>query len=81
MYRRFPVKFNCFFFVNIVCKISYMWSHCIKGVEQFLQALDISPQSVSAQYGLAAGLLGLAKECINLGAFRWGASLLEVSCL
>lgn len=48
-----------------------------KGVEQFLQALDISPQSVSAQYGLASGLLGLAKECINLGAFRWGASLLE----
>ncbi|GLT70885.1 hypothetical protein SLA2020_429380 [Shorea laevis] len=54
-----------------------MWSLCIKGVEQFLQALDISPQSVSAQYGLASGLLGLAKECINLGAFRWGASLLE----
>ncbi|KAF5462290.1 hypothetical protein F2P56_018311 [Juglans regia] len=48
-----------------------------KGVEQFRQALEISPQSVSAQYGLASGLLGLAKECVNLGAFRWGASLLE----
>lgn len=48
-----------------------------KGVEQFQKALEISPQSVSAEYGLASGLLGLAKECINLGAFRWGASLLE----
>ncbi|KAK9269809.1 hypothetical protein L1049_025382 [Liquidambar formosana] len=48
-----------------------------KGVEQFRLALDISPQSVSAHYGLASGLLGLSKECINLGAFRWGASLLE----
>lgn len=51
----------------------------IKGVEQFQQALNISPQNVSAHYGLASGLLGWAKECINMGAFRWGASLLEVS--
>jgi len=50
----------------------------MKGVEQFRQALEISPQSVPAQYGLALGLLGLAKECINQGAYRWGASLLEV---
>ncbi|KAL2349572.1 hypothetical protein Fmac_003572 [Flemingia macrophylla] len=48
-----------------------------KGVEQFRQALEISPQCVPAQYGLAFGLLGLAKDCINLGAYRWGASLLE----
>ncbi|XP_014520682.1 tetratricopeptide repeat protein SKI3 isoform X3 [Vigna radiata var. radiata] len=48
-----------------------------KGVEQFRQALEISPQCVPAQYGLALGLLGLAKDCINLGAYRWGASLLE----
>lgn len=48
-----------------------------KGIEQFQQALKISPQNVSALYGLASGLLGLSKECINLGAFRWGASLLE----
>uniref|UniRef100_A0A5B7C540 Tetratricopeptide repeat protein SKI3 n=1 Tax=Davidia involucrata TaxID=16924 RepID=A0A5B7C540_DAVIN len=48
-----------------------------KGVEQFQQVLQISPQNVSAHYGLASGLLGLSMECINLGAFRWGASLLE----
>lgn len=56
-----------------------MWSFDIKGIEQFQLGLKISPQNVSANYGLAAGLLGLAKECINLGAFKWGASLLEVS--
>ena len=50
----------------------------MKGVEQFQQALEISPQCVPAQYGLALGLLGLAKDCINLGAYQWGASLLEV---
>ncbi|KAL2669737.1 hypothetical protein AAZV13_01G202200 [Glycine max] len=48
-----------------------------KGVEQFRQALEISPRCVPAQYGLALGLLGLAKDCINLGAYQWGASLLE----
>ncbi|XP_027362032.1 tetratricopeptide repeat protein SKI3 isoform X2 [Abrus precatorius] len=48
-----------------------------KGVEQFRQALEISPHCVPAQYGLALGLLGLAKDCINLGAYQWGASLLE----
>ncbi|KAF3446960.1 hypothetical protein FNV43_RR12140 [Rhamnella rubrinervis] len=48
-----------------------------KGVEQFQQALQISPQCVSAHYGLASGLLGLAKECIYLGAFQWGATLLD----
>lgn len=50
----------------------------MKGVEQFRQALEISPRCVPAQYGLALGLLGLAKDCINLGAYQWGASLLEV---
>lgn len=50
----------------------------MKGVEQFQQALEISPDYVSAQYGLALGLLGLAKDCISLGAYQWGASLLEV---
>ncbi|XP_050376108.1 tetratricopeptide repeat protein SKI3 [Argentina anserina] len=48
-----------------------------KGVEAFQQALEFSPQSVSAHYGLSLGLLSLAKECINLGAFRWGAAVLE----
>ncbi|KAL9445641.1 hypothetical protein AB3S75_013513 [Citrus x aurantiifolia] len=51
-----------------------------KGVEQFQLALKISSENVSAHYGLASGLLGLAKQCINLGAFRWGASLLEDAC-
>ncbi|XVE94342.1 hypothetical protein REPUB_Repub02eG0001100 [Reevesia pubescens] len=51
-----------------------------KGIEQFQQALKISPQNMSALYGLASGLLGLSKEYINSGAFRWGASLLEDAC-
>lgn len=51
---------------------------CKKGVEQFQRALEISPQNVSANYGLASGLLAWSKECMNMGAFRWGASLLEV---
>ncbi|XP_017258604.1 tetratricopeptide repeat protein SKI3 isoform X2 [Daucus carota subsp. sativus] len=48
-----------------------------KGVEQFQDALRISPQNVAAHYGLASGLLSLSKECINSGAFKWGSSLLE----
>ncbi|KAJ6414247.1 hypothetical protein OIU84_006965 [Salix udensis] len=51
-----------------------------KGVEQFQRALEISPQNVSANYGLASGLLAWSKECMNMGAFRWGASLLEDAC-
>lgn len=50
----------------------------LKGVEQFQEALKISPLNVSAHYGLGSAFLGFAKECINSGAFRWGASLLEV---
>ncbi|CAI0463768.1 unnamed protein product [Linum tenue] len=49
-----------------------------KGIELFHQALQISPKNISANYGLASGLLGLSKECMSLGALRWGASLLEV---
>ncbi|AEE35867.1 Tetratricopeptide repeat protein SKI3 [Arabidopsis thaliana] len=48
-----------------------------KGVELFEQALKISPQNISVLYGLASGLLSWSKECINLGAFGWAASLLE----
>ncbi|XP_026404471.1 tetratricopeptide repeat protein SKI3-like [Papaver somniferum] len=48
-----------------------------KGIEQFRQALDIAPHSVAAHCGLASGMLGLAKECVNSGAFAWGASLLQ----
>ncbi|XP_010270637.1 PREDICTED: tetratricopeptide repeat protein SKI3 [Nelumbo nucifera] len=48
-----------------------------KGVEQFRQALETSPCNIAAHYGLASGLLGLSKECVNSGAFSWGASLLE----
>lgn len=50
----------------------------MKGVEQFQQALEILPDCVPAQFGLALGLLSLAKDCINIGAYQWGASLLEV---
>lgn len=48
-----------------------------KGVEQFRRALEIAPHNVSAHFGLASGLLGWSKECVNSGAFGWGASLLE----
>ncbi|XP_028765736.1 tetratricopeptide repeat protein SKI3 isoform X2 [Neltuma alba] len=48
-----------------------------KGVDHFRQALEISPHCVSAQYGLAFGLLGFGKNCINRGAYRWGASILK----
>ncbi|KAL2529806.1 Tetratricopeptide repeat protein SKI3 [Forsythia ovata] len=57
--------------------ISLMLGSFRKGVEQFQEALKISPLNVSAHYGLGSAFLGLAKECINSGAFRWGASLLE----
>ncbi|KAG6407029.1 hypothetical protein SASPL_130011 [Salvia splendens] len=57
--------------------ISLMLGSFRKGIEQFQQALIISPHNVSANYGLASAFLGLAKECVNSGAFRWGASLLE----
>ncbi|XP_024020114.1 tetratricopeptide repeat protein SKI3 isoform X1 [Morus notabilis] len=51
-----------------------------KGIEQFRQALEVSPKCISGNYGLASGLLGLAKEYVYLGAFRWGATLLEEAC-
>ena len=78
VYRCFPLMFNCL--LAAYCIKFHMCSFCVKGVERFKQALEISPESVSARYGLASGLLGLAKAWINLGAFRWGASLLEVNC-
>ncbi|XP_062095630.1 tetratricopeptide repeat protein SKI3-like [Humulus lupulus] len=57
--------------------ISLMLGSFKKGIEQFRRALEISPECISANYGLASGLLGWAKECICLGAFQWGATLLE----
>ncbi|CAH9079839.1 unnamed protein product [Cuscuta europaea] len=48
-----------------------------QGVEQFRQAILISPFNISAHYGLASALFCLAKECLSSGAFRWGASSLE----
>lgn len=48
-------------------------------MELFEQALKISPQNISVLYGLASGLLSWSKECIDLGAFGWAASLLEVN--
>lgn len=57
--------------------ISLMLGSFRKGVEQFQEALKTSPLNVSAHYGLGSAFLGFAKECINSGAFRWGATLLE----
>ncbi|PKU77719.1 tetratricopeptide repeat protein SKI3 [Dendrobium catenatum] len=48
-----------------------------KGIELFRHALEVSPQNVSAHFGLASGLLGLSKECASIGAYEWGASLLK----
>ncbi|KAL8152081.1 hypothetical protein V2J09_021889 [Rumex salicifolius] len=48
-----------------------------KGIENFRQALEIFPQNISAQYGLASALLALSKECANTGGFTWAASLLK----
>ncbi|GFP89520.1 tetratricopeptide repeat protein 37 [Phtheirospermum japonicum] len=57
--------------------ISLMLGSFRKGIEQFQQALKFSPNNVSAHYGLASALLALARECVNSGASRWAASLLE----
>ncbi|XP_073289735.1 tetratricopeptide repeat protein SKI3 isoform X1 [Primulina huaijiensis] len=57
--------------------ISLMLGSFRNGVEQFRNALRMSPHNVSAHFGLASALLGFAKECTNLGAFGWGAILLE----
>ncbi|KAF6150969.1 hypothetical protein GIB67_026890 [Kingdonia uniflora] len=43
----------------------------------FSVSFEISPGNVAAYFGLASRLLGLSKECVNNGAFSWGASLLE----
>lgn len=73
-----PVRFKFFLYLfRSEVPISFYFS--AKGIEQFQQAIKISPHNASANYGLGSALLGLAKECINSGAFRWGASLLEVS--
>lgn len=71
----------------LICSTSYsfylvmMLNEFEKGVEHFQQALEISPKSITAQFGLSSGLLGLAKECISKGAFKWASSLLEVCYL
>ncbi|MQM18254.1 hypothetical protein Taro_051242 [Colocasia esculenta] len=56
-----------------------MFTAAIKGVEQFRRALEVSPENVSAHFGLASALLGLSKECISYGAFIWATSLLKIA--
>ncbi|EFH63911.1 tetratricopeptide repeat-containing protein [Arabidopsis lyrata subsp. lyrata] len=63
---------NIFLMLGSYRKVTFL-----SGVELFEQALKISPQNISVLYGLASGLLSWSKECINLGAFGWAASLLE----
>lgn len=80
-------RFICLWNFWYVSQVTYfIWSWCFnefeKGVEHFQQALEISPKSITAQFGLSSGLLGLAKECINKGAFKWASFLSEVwSCI
>ncbi|KAF6164079.1 hypothetical protein GIB67_017663 [Kingdonia uniflora] len=51
--------------------------HTDMGIEHLKHALEISPGNEAAYFGLASRLLGLSKECVNNGAFSWGASLLK----
>ncbi|KAF6152607.1 hypothetical protein GIB67_013054 [Kingdonia uniflora] len=53
--------------------------HTDMGIEHLQHALEISPGNVAAYFGLDSRLLGLSKECVNNGAFSWGASLLKES--
>ncbi|PKA60385.1 putative UDP-N-acetylglucosamine--peptide N-acetylglucosaminyltransferase SEC [Apostasia shenzhenica] len=48
-----------------------------KGIDHFQHVLSVSPDNISALFGLASGLLGLSKECASMGAFKWGATVLE----
>lgn len=48
-----------------------------KAVEHFRLALEISPDNISALFGIASSLLGLSKDCMRSGAFAWGTSLLK----
>jgi hypothetical protein len=44
----------------------------------FREALQKVPQHVGALCGLAAAMLGRARECMVMGAFAWSASLAKV---
>ena len=45
----------------------------------FRSAIEKAPTHVVAQCGLAAALLGRARECTGSGALAWAATLLKVS--
>ncbi|KAF6167793.1 hypothetical protein GIB67_027571 [Kingdonia uniflora] len=51
--------------------------HTDMGIGHLQHVLEISPGNVAAYFGLASRLLGLSKECVNNGAFCWGALLLK----
>ncbi|CAM6087406.1 unnamed protein product [Calypogeia fissa] len=46
-----------------------------KAIDMFREALEKVPQHVGALCGLAAAMLGRARECMVMGAFSWSASL------
>jgi superkiller protein 3 len=56
-----------------------VWNWC-RLLSSFDLLLQLMPEDLSANFGLASGLLGWARECTSLGAFRYAATLLKV-CL
>lgn len=50
----------------------------LQAIDIFRNALDKVPGNVVAQCGLAAALLGRARQCTSVGALAWAARLLQV---
>ncbi|KAJ7518221.1 hypothetical protein O6H91_21G059300 [Diphasiastrum complanatum] len=48
-----------------------------KAIDTFRTTLESVPNLLGAKYGLAASLLGRARECVGQAAYGWGAKLLE----
>lgn len=50
----------------------------LQAIDKFRSAIEQAPNHVVAQCGLAAALLGRARECTGSGALAWAATLLKV---
>lgn len=51
---------------------------CLQAIDMFRNAIEKAPGHVVAQCGLAAALLGRARQCTGVGALAWAATLLQV---
>lgn len=57
------------------------YESCLQAIDMFRNAIEKVPGHAVAQCGLAAALLGRARQCTSVGALAWAATLLEVlSC-